>query len=109
MRTAVRMRIDIEGHEETMWAYEMGGDDEYDLILGRPWLDQRGVTLSPARKSIFIYSSQTRVRSKEGKRPSQDIQEIGAPAFIALAKRLRRESLDIRIFTALIADIWKAL
>ena len=39
MTDAVKMRIDIEGHEESMWAYVLDGEKEYDLILGRPWMD----------------------------------------------------------------------
>ncbi|KAF1935926.1 hypothetical protein EJ02DRAFT_294935, partial [Clathrospora elynae] len=51
MDTAVKLRIDIEGHEEIIWAYELKGDEQYDLILGRPWMDWHRVTLAPAKKS----------------------------------------------------------
>ncbi|KAF1934676.1 hypothetical protein EJ02DRAFT_304845, partial [Clathrospora elynae] len=51
MDMAVKLRIDIEGYEETIWAYELKGDKQYDLILGRPWMNRHHVTLAPAKKS----------------------------------------------------------
>ena len=65
MTAAIQMQIDIDGHEEKIWAWELDGDDEYDLVLGRPWMDRNDVRLAPAKKSIFIHSTCTRVRSRE--------------------------------------------
>ena len=66
MTDAVKMRIDIEGHEESMWAYVLDGEREYDLILGRPWMDRQRVSIAPAKKSVYIHATQTQVQSKEG-------------------------------------------
>ena len=59
MTDAVKMRIDIEGHEESMWAYVLDGEREYDLILGRPWMDRQRVSIAPAKKSVYIHATQT--------------------------------------------------
>jgi hypothetical protein len=103
----VRLRLDIEGHEEIMWAYVVD-DDAYDLILGRPWMDRNSVRLAFAKKSIYISSSRTRVRSKEGRRPPAPLRQINATAFMAWKNR-SRSSPGIKVFAASLADIQKAL
>jgi hypothetical protein len=40
-----------------MWLYVSGGDDEYNMILGRLWMDRNYVTLNSVKKSIHIKSS----------------------------------------------------
>lgn len=105
---AARMRLDIEGHEEIMWAYENEGDNEYDIILGRPWMDRQRVTIAPAKKSLFIHSTQTRIRSKEGRRPPLTVREVNAAAYMAWVNRSKAQP-KIQIFAASMADIQKAL
>jgi hypothetical protein len=63
----VKLKLDMSGHVETSFAYVLDGED-YDMILGRPWMDRFDVTIAPAKKSIFIHGTQTRIRSREGKR-----------------------------------------
>jgi len=103
---AVKLQIDIDGHQEAIWAYEIPGDDEYDLILGRPWMERNKVTIAPAKKSIFIHSSGTRVRSREGKEPL--IRQINAAAFMAWTRRSKTDK-SIKIYAFSMADIQKAL
>ncbi|KAF1352864.1 hypothetical protein EJ07DRAFT_135427, partial [Lizonia empirigonia] len=45
------LHLDINGHKENIWAYVISGEREYDLILGRPWMDRNNVTIAPAKKS----------------------------------------------------------
>jgi hypothetical protein len=35
MKHVVRLAIDIGGHEERIWAYKVGGEEGYNLILKR--------------------------------------------------------------------------
>lgn len=108
MRAIVKMRLDIEGHRETMWAYELEGDDSYDLILGRPWIDRSDTTIASKKKSLYIHSSGTRVRSKEGLKTGPMATEINAAAFSALYRRAKTDK-KIRLYAASMADIEKAL
>ena len=104
---AARFKMDIDGHVESVWLYIAEGDNEYDIILGRPWLDRNEVTLAPAKKSIFIHSSNVRVRSREGKKPAWQPRGIEAPAFMALVRRSKKLKLGgaSRVFAASMADI----
>ena len=108
MEHAIRMQIDIDGHEEEMWAYELDGDKEYDLILGKPWMSRHHVTLAPAKKSIFIHSSHTRVRSKEGRKPSQATKPVSAAAYSSWLARSKKDR-GIQVYSASMSDIQKAL
>ena len=108
MTDAVKMRIDIEGHEESMWAYVLDGEREYDLILGRPWMDRQRVSIAPAKKSVYIHATQTRVRSKEGLRPGLTPRWVSPELYQALHKRSRKDH-NIEVFAASLADIQKAL
>ncbi|XPS94913.1 hypothetical protein M3J09_004211 [Ascochyta lentis] len=102
------MKIDIDGHRETLWAYVLDGEREYDLILGRPWMDKNEVTIAPAKKSLFIHSSRTRVRSREGARPNQLPKPVSPELYQALRKRSKTDR-NIELFSASMADIQKAL
>ncbi|KAF9700524.1 hypothetical protein EKO04_001724 [Ascochyta lentis] len=102
------MKIDIDGYRETLWAYVLDREREYDLILGRPWMDKNEVTIAPAKKSLFIHSSRTRVRSREGARPNQLPKPVSPELYQALRKRSKTDR-NIELFSASIADIQKAL
>jgi len=80
---AVKVKIDIDGHVEKAWFYILGGDDEFDLILGRPWINKYNVRLAPIKKSLYISSSGIQVRSKENKKPYLRPKSIGALAMSA--------------------------
>jgi hypothetical protein len=76
----VKLKLDMSGHVETSFAYVLDGED-YDMILGRPWRDCFDVTIAPAKKSIFIHSTQTRIRSWEGKRAIEKLRFLDAAAY----------------------------
>jgi transposase InsO family protein len=107
----VRLRIDIDGHEEDVYLYVSNHEEDFDLILGLPWMRKRGVTLSPAKRSIYIHDSGVRIRSyRESRTPR--VKQCTAEAYRALLRRCRRLPDDLsqtRVFTASMADIKKAL
>jgi hypothetical protein len=94
------------GNLTTCFAYVLDSED-YDMILGRPWMDRFDVTIAPAKKSIFIHGTQTRIRSREGKRAIEKLRFLNAAAYSTLIKRSKRDS-SINLFAASLADIEKA-
>lgn len=108
LNEVTKMSVDIDGHREVMYAYILEQEREYDVILGLPWMEKHHVTLAPAKKSIFIHSTRTRVRSKEGLRPDLAPQWVSPELYQALKKRSKKDS-GIQIFAASMADIEKAL
>jgi hypothetical protein len=103
----VKLKLDMSGHVETSFAYVLDGED-YDMILGRTWMDCFDVTIAPAKKLIFIHGTQTRIRSQEGKRALEKLRFMDAAAYSTLIKRSKEDS-SINLFTASLADIEKAL
>jgi hypothetical protein len=108
MRHVVPLAIDINSHEERIWAYEVDGEEGYDLILGRPWMDKNNVTIALAKRSLFIHSSQTRVRSHKGKRPTPALRQVNASAYTCWMQRSRKDEA-VQCFSASMADVQKAL
>jgi hypothetical protein len=103
----VKLKLDMSGHVENCFAYVLDSED-YDMILGRPWMDCSDVTIAPAKKSIFIHGTQTRTRSREGKRAIEKLRLLDAAAYSTLIKRSKKDSL-VDLFAASLADIEKAV
>jgi hypothetical protein len=103
----VKLKLDMSGHVENCFAYVLDGGD-YNMILGRPWMDCSDVTIAPAKKSIFIHGTQTRIRSREGKRAIEKLRLLDAAAYSTLIKRSKKDSL-VDLFAASLADIEKAV
>jgi hypothetical protein len=103
----VKLKLDMSGHVETSFAYVLDSED-YDMILGRPWMDRIDVTIAPAKKSIFIHGTQTRIRSQEEKRAIEKLRLLDAATYSTLIKRSKKDS-SINLFAASLADIEKAL
>ena len=102
----VRWTFRMHGYKESAYAYvvDMPGED---VVLGKGWLDHREVSISSAKRSLYIHSAGVRVRTEEGKKPPSELRQVNAAAFAALA---RRKSLSrVQVFAASIADINKAL
>ena len=55
IQEVARLTIDIEGYKDVKWGYVSPSHPGYDLILGRPWMNKRQVTLALSKKSIYIY------------------------------------------------------
>ena len=81
-----RFSFKMHGYEETAYAYVMDLSSSEDVYLGRGWMDHRDVSVSPAKKSIFIHSKGIRVRSTEG-RLQGGVSQVNAAAFAALVRR----------------------
>lgn len=72
IRQACQFTYDIEGYTRTGWGYMVENTHlGFDILLGRSWFNKHNVTITPAKKSIFIYLERTRIRlrSKEGELP----------------------------------------
>ena len=107
-----RLTIDIEGYKDTIWGYVSPSHPGYDLILGRPWMNKRQVTIAPSKRSIYIHSSHQRIRlvSTEDRPISKDrcLKRISAAAYHTYIRRLKNDKA-VQIFTASLQDIEKAL
>jgi hypothetical protein len=114
VKEAARIHLDIDGHQETIWAYVLKGDDAYDMILGRPWMDKNDVRLAPKAKTVYIHSSGIWVRSTEEKRLPLDLREIGSKEFKIWMRRSKKASGSVgkhvvKLFSVSLKDIQKAL
>lgn len=106
---AAHFTYDIEGWARTEWAYVVEKlNPGYDILFGRSWCDKHDITIAPAKRPIYIYSTRTRIRlrSKEGQQPPNQIALIGAAAMYKHIQDSRNGS--VQIFTASMADIQKA-
>ena len=91
------MHLDIEGHQEYIQAYVLKGRQEYDMLLGRPWMDKHHVRLESRLKSIYLRGVDGKggmeVRSREGKAPLPDLAEITAAEYLAYAERSKKKGV----------------
>lgn len=106
--------IDIEGFKDQGWAYVVKEDFQFDMMLGRPWMDRLGVTIAPKARSIYVHSQGKRIRilSKEGElvphiKGRQPTIQISATAFGSHIQSSKKGTCSV--FAASLADIEKAL
>jgi predicted aspartyl protease len=95
IRRVARLTIDIEGYKDTIWGYVSPSHPGYDLILGRPWMNKRQVTIAPSKRSIYIHSSHQRIRliSTED-RPiprNLNVKQINAAAYHSYIRRSKKD------------------
>ena len=102
------VRIDIDGHSERAFCYVVPRLDDYDMILGLPWMIKQDVRINAAASECRIASSDTPVRNR-ARKPDSAIKctAISAVRFSRLARR--RMADRVEVFAASIADINKAL
>jgi transposase InsO family protein len=112
IRKVARLTIDIEGYKDTIWGYVSPTHPGYDLILGRPWMNKRQVTIAPSKRSIYIHSTHQRIRliSTEDRPISknQRLKRISAVAYYTYIRHLKKDK-PVQIFAASLQDIEKAL
>ena len=112
IQEVARLAIDIEGYQDTIWGYVSPSHPGYDLILGRPWMNKRQVTIAPSKKSIYIHSSQQRLRliSTEDRPIPRNAmtRQINAAAYSSYLRRAKKDK-TIQVFAASLKDIEKAL
>jgi hypothetical protein len=109
---------DIDGYQQKRVFFYVVPGLAYDLILGKPWLEDADVTLSAREGCLDIGVSNTRVwnrRKTSHKPPQLKITQVMAAAFMADVRRTRRENkkdginIDAGVYAVSIADIDKAL
>jgi transposase InsO family protein len=104
--------IDLEGHaQQRIFLYVIPNQLSYDIILGKPWMEDEDVVISPRKARIHIRSSGTRVWSENFRDrliPNINCSQINASTFVAYAQRSRREK-SIQMFKISLQDIEKAL
>ena len=50
-----RLSIDINGYQDTIWGYVSPTHPGYDILLGRPWMNKRQVTIAPSKNSFYVH------------------------------------------------------
>jgi hypothetical protein len=110
-----KYKIDIEGFKDEGWAYVAGDGLEFDMLLGRPWMDRLQVTIAPAKRTIYIHATGQHIclYSKEGQpvpllTNHQPLSEISAAAYALYLTGTKKQDGTV-LFSASLADIEKAL
>ena len=108
-----RLTINLEGYRETLFGYIGPAHPGYDIILGRPWMNKREVTIAPSKKSIYIRSTGQRLRflSTEDRPISHRpgfVKQINAAAYSTWIRKHKTDK-SVQVFAASLADIQKAL
>jgi len=117
------MDIDLDGHQQRrVFLYVIPNQQDYDIILGLPWMNSQNVVLAPSCTELKIGISniilwnenQAQTFSKEHQQllmerfPQINCVSVSAPSFNCLMYKLHRGD-PIKIFAASIADIDKML
>lgn len=102
--------IDIDGHRQHRVFFYVIPNQTYDIILGLPWMESEGVVISPAKKRLWISSSNSRVWNRSTKPLPSTIAalEISATSMSTYIRKQRKDS-SIQLFAASLKDIEKAL
>jgi transposase InsO family protein len=105
--------IDIDGHkQQRVWAYVIPGMEQ-SVLLGLPWARDQQVSIQYAEKGdrFHIGASNTlvRLRKEPEWKARGSIQQVTASVFKAILQRGRKSKQGIRIFSASLWDIEKAL
>ncbi|KNG46626.1 hypothetical protein TW65_06673 [Stemphylium lycopersici] len=110
--------IDIDGHQQKRVFFYVVPGLTYDVILGKPWLEDADVTISAKRGCLDIGASNIRVWNKKKtayKPPQLEATLVVASVFMAEVTRSRKKKqgdgidLDTSVFAVSMADIEKAL
>ena len=112
IREVACLTIDINGYQDTLFGYVAPAHTGFDLILGRPWMNKRKVTIAPSKSSIYIHSTGQRIRlvsTEERPLARQSLTQVNAAAFSTHLLESRRHPSTVQVFAASLADIQKAL
>ncbi|KAI1687666.1 Pol protein [Pyrenophora tritici-repentis] len=116
--TVTYASIDIDGHQQKRVFFYVVPGLNYDVILGKPWLEDADVTISAKQGCLDIGASNIRAwnhKKASYKPPLMKATQVMASAFMAEVRRSRRKNkgdgiaLDTGLFAVSIADIEKAL
>ncbi len=107
-----RVDMDIDGHRQAgVFLYVIPDQRTYDVIMGKPWMEQEDVVLSPRRAKITIHSSGTEIWSdnfENRRKPTLDCTQVTAQVFRGYIRRTRRQP-NVQLFGCSLHDIEKAL
>jgi hypothetical protein len=104
-----KFKLDIDGIQQTMAAYISGSTYDYDMILGKSWLERNAAVIDAEEKTMTFKHYEVTVRSTENSR-SQKYSAISAAAFQLHIRQKRKDpSTAIQVFAASLQDIEKAL
>ena len=114
IKTVTYFDFDVEGHNQRRaFFYIIPNQQSYDIILGKPWMEDEDVVISPKKARILIRSSGTRVWSTnftDRTIPKLDCTLVSASTYVGYAHRARRRKKEgIQLFKASLQDIEKAL
>lgn len=116
IQTVTKFCLDVAGlYTPKAWAYVVPGQVE-EIILGKPWLKTHGAVINASKSfisfdynNIKIMSDEESLRDPESARNKMNVVQIAASTFAGLARRSKRNTTDVQIFAASLADIDKAL
>ena len=105
--------IDIDGYRKKRFFFYIIPEQKDEVLLGRTWMNREDVVLYPSKGLLHIGSQDHWVKERDpDHRERYELQRQPAATFAGLVRRARREKQDqrgLRIFSASLADIEKAL
>jgi transposase InsO family protein len=107
-------QLDIGGsmaRQGRVWAYVVPKlQDDFDLILGRPWRKHEDVWIDPRADTLHIRRTGVKLSNQSMKRAKAqlNILQISAVAY-ARSANTRQRKKGVEVFAASLADIEKAL
>ena len=101
--------LDVGGLKQRAAAYIVSTTYDYDMILGKSWLERVGGIIDSSQHMLRLPQYGITVRSTESQKGKTDFSLISAAAFQLHVRRNRREKNKVQIFAASLRDIEKAL
>lgn len=101
--------LDVGGLKQRAAAYIVSTTYDYDMILGKSWLEQVSGIINSRQHTLRLPQYGITVRSTESQKGKTDFSLISAAAFQLHVRRNRREKNKVQIFAASLRDIEKAL
>lgn len=101
--------IDLDGHQQYRVFMYVIDNLNWDMILGKQWMEDQDVHIHAKEGYLEIGSSGVQIRDQRRYRPPQlDASNVMAATFLAEARRDKREC-GVGVFAVTMADIDKAL
>ncbi|KAM4056427.1 retrotransposon nucleocapsid protein [Hirsutella rhossiliensis] len=101
--------IDLDGHQQHRVFMYVIDDLNWDMILGKRWMEDQDVHIHAKEGYLEIGSSGVQVRDRRRYQPPQlDVSNVMAATFLAEARRDKRKG-GIGVHSVTMADIDKAL
>lgn len=104
VKEVARTFVDIGGLNHRVFLYVSDGPLGYDMILGRPWMDEHYAVIDAKERTLTLKKANVEVQEYKG---PNDIKEISANAFEFWRRNRKRRRVDV--LAASFAGIEKAL